>query len=99
MSKLHWTTIVPANPVAAAGAAAVVLGAPKPANPVAAGAAAAAAAVATGVMVRDGAAAAPVAVVAAPKLRPPPRVGAAAVGAEAGFRTFKFASETEIVQL
>ena len=74
------------------------MGAPKPANPVAAGAAAAAA-VATGVMVRDGAVAAPVAVVAVPKLRPPPSVGATAVGAEAGFRTFKFASETEIVQL
>ena len=81
--------MVPANPVAAGAAAAVVLGAPKPANPVAAGAAA----VATGVMVRDGAA---VVVVAAPKLRPPPRVGAAAVDAEEGFRRFKLACEKEI---
>ena len=81
--------MVPANPVAAGAAAAVVLGAPKPANPVAAGAAA----VATGVMVRDGAA---VVVVAAPKLRPPPRVGAAAVEAEEGFRKFKIACGKEI---
>ena len=81
--------MVPANPVAAGAAAAVVLGAPKPANPVAAGAAA----VATGVMVRDGAA---VVVVAAPKLRPPPRLGAAAVEAEEGFRKFKIACGKEI---
>ena len=84
--------MVPANPVAAGAAAAVVLGAPKPANPVAAGAAA----VATGVMVRDGAAAAAVVVVAAPKLRPPPRLGAAAVEAEEGFRKFKIACGKEI---
>ena len=85
--------MVPANPVAAGAAAAVVLGAPKPANPVAAGAAA----VATGVMVRDGAAAAAAVVVAAaPKLRPPPRVGAAAVEAEEGFRTFKHACKKKL---